>query len=83
MAITKHENSTTASRGYVITNAVSDEPIKVGDWVYCYENGQREQGSYFEDQKEGVWTEWHDNGYEIGFNGLPLVVHFEVACTVK
>ena len=31
LAITKHENGKTASRGYVITNAVSDEPIKVGD----------------------------------------------------
>jgi antitoxin component YwqK of YwqJK toxin-antitoxin module len=63
LAITKHEDGKTASRGYVITNAVSDEPIKVGDWVYFYEDGQKEkQGSYLEDQMEGVWTRWDDKG---------------------
>ena len=63
LAITKHENGATASRGYVITNAVSDEPIKVGDWVYYYEDGQKEkQGSFFEGQREGGWTFWYENG---------------------
>ena len=57
LAITKHENGKTASRGYVITNAVSDEPIKVGDWVYHYENGQkRSEGTCKNGKPEGVWT---------------------------
>jgi len=65
LAITKHENGKTASRGYVITNAVSDEPIKVGDWVYYYEDGQKEkQGSYLEDQMHATWTFWLPGGSE-------------------
>jgi len=67
LAITKHENGTTASRGYVMTNLESDEPIKVGDWVYFYADGQKyKQGSYCEGLMEGVWTFWHENGQKKG-----------------
>ena len=66
LAITKHRDGlTTASRGYVIPNTVSDEPIKVGDWVYYYKDGQKEkQGSYLEDQMHGTWTFWLPGGSE-------------------
>jgi antitoxin component YwqK of YwqJK toxin-antitoxin module len=65
LAITKHENGKTSSRGYVIPNTVSDEPIKVGDWVYYYKDGQKEkQGSYLEDQMHGTWTFWLPGGSE-------------------
>jgi antitoxin component YwqK of YwqJK toxin-antitoxin module len=58
LSITKHENGKTASRGYML-----NDHIKVGDWVYFFEKGQKEkQGSYFEDQMEGVWTWWDDKG---------------------
>lgn len=63
VAIAIHEDGKIASRGYVITNAVSDEPIKVGDWIYFLEGGEKEkQGRYLEGQKDGVWTQWYDNG---------------------
>ena len=65
LAITKHENGKIASRGYIIPtagrhpNAAGIEPIKVGEWVYFYEDGQKEkQGTYLEDQMHGSWQFW-------------------------
>ena len=45
LTITKHENGKTAKRGFVITDAVSEAHMKVGDWVYFFENGQKCQRS--------------------------------------
>lgn len=52
LAIAKHENGRTASRGYML-----NDHIKVGDWVYFFEDGKKEkQGSYSEGQMQGTWT---------------------------
>ena len=68
LTITKHENGQTASRGYLL-----NDNIKVGDWVYFYENGKQEkQGSYFEDQMHGEWTFWHDNGQKESEGGYKV-----------
>jgi antitoxin component YwqK of YwqJK toxin-antitoxin module len=57
LTITKHGNGKTASRGYML-----NDHIKVGDWVYFFEDGQKEkQGTYHEDQKHGTWT-FYGNG---------------------
>ena len=59
LTITKYDNGKTALRGYVITDAVSEAHIKVGDWVYFFEDGQKEkQGTYLEDQMHGSWQFW-------------------------
>ena len=66
LTITKHKNGRTASRGYVIEDAVDDKHIKVGDWVYFFGNGNKEkEGRYFEDQMHGNWTFWHENGQKL------------------
>ena len=53
-AISKYENGETASRGYVITNPVSNAPIKVGEWVYFFEDGKKVPVSH--SVTVAVWT---------------------------
>ena len=58
LTITKHENGKTASRGYMLT-----DHIKVGDWVYFFENGQMcQRGRYVDHQRHGTWTFWLAEG---------------------
>ena len=60
LTITKHDNGKTASRGYML-----NDHIKVGDWVYFFEDGKREkEGGYVEDQMHGTWTFWLPDGSE-------------------
>jgi antitoxin component YwqK of YwqJK toxin-antitoxin module len=60
---TKHESGSAAATGYLVTDAVSKEDIKVGDWVYFYENGNKEkQGSYAQGKRHGAWTFWLSDG---------------------
>ncbi len=63
ITIGKHPNGRTAWRGYAIVDAITKEPIKVGEWVYFFEDGSKEKvGRFVEDQMHGEWTYWHDNG---------------------
>ena len=57
---TRHENGNIASRGNML-----DGQVKAGEWVYFYENGQKEkQGHYIENLQQGTWTFWLLDGSE-------------------
>ena len=57
-AITKHDNGNVASRGSML-----NDEAKVGEWVYFYDNGQKEkQGHYINNLMQGTWTFWLADG---------------------
>jgi len=58
MFIEEYASGSPKHRGYI-----KGQNVRTGEWVYWWENGQRQaEGRYVDHLEEGLWVGWHENG---------------------